>query len=673
MKHDDLLKIARTRRDEAEDADQQNREESKHDLRFVVGKNQWPEDIKAARELEGKPCLTINGMPKFVRQVTAQIRQLNPSIKVVPADGVANDDVAEVVEGLVRQIEYQSDAASVYEQAAESAAACGIGNFRLRAKYCEGLTFDQELLVERIHNPFAVLWDPAAKDPTRADAGYCFILEDMPAEDFKETYPGKRSEPVSTEHRDTGTIGWYSKDSVTVAEYFWIEMKSVKIGMMQDGSIIENPQVPEYVIKTREVDVPRVKWAKITGDEVLEGPTDIPGPHIPVFAVTGEEWHLGEEMYRSSVIRFAKDAQQLYNYARSMHAEIVALQPKAPYLVTAKQVAGFETFWQQANSSNSPYLPYNPDEKAPPPQRMQPPVSPSGIVAELQISSDDMKNTTGIYDASLGARSNETSGVAIAQRQQEAQMSTSIYADNMVKAILQCGRVMVAQIPHIYDTQRVVRILGEDDSERAVVVNKVIADMAGYSVENDLTAGKYSVRINVGPSYDTKREAASDGMLQFITAYPPAAQVTADLVAKAQDWPDSDKFAARLRKQLPPGIIDMEDLPEDEQQQLMQGQQQAQQMQQMQQQVEQMQLQMSMQEAQAKIGKTTADAAKSAADAAKTEAETAETRMDTADKQFELALKSGQLNAIIEQQVMRALQGIMAQQAPQPYGQNGPF
>jgi hypothetical protein len=667
MKHDDLLAIARDRREDAENADKGNREEAKHDLRFAVGKGQWDDDIRAARELEGKPCLTINGMPKFIRQVTGQIRKMNPAIKVVPADGMANEDIAEVYEGLVRQIEYQSDASSVYEQAAESAAACGIGHFRLRAKYCEGYTFNQELVVERIHNPFAVLWDASAKQPTRSDAGYCFILEDMPTDDFKEAYPDARAEAVTSEHKDGGSLGWYSKEAVTIAEYFWVEQEKVKIGQLRDGSIVKDPVAPMDVIKTRTVDVPRVKWAKITGSEVLEGPTDIPGPFIPVFAVTGEEWHLGEEMYRSSVIRFAKDAQQLYNYARSMHAEVVGLQPKAPYLVTPKQIAGLEEFWQAANASNSPYLPYNPDEKAGAPQRMQPPVSPSGIVAELQISSDDMKNTTGIYDASLGARSNETSGVAIQERQQEAQMSTSVYADNMVKAIHQCGRVMVAQIPFIYDTERIIHVLGEDDNEKAVTINKVVSEAFGYSMENNLTMGKYEARIGVGPSYDTLREAASDGMIAFISAYPQAALVTADLVAKAQSWPDADKFAARLRKALPPGVIDAEDLPEDEQQQLMQGQQQAQQMQQMQQQVQQMQLQLAMADAQAKVKKTEADTAKSVA-------QTAETQMDTADKQFELADKTGQLNAIIEQQVMRALTGIMAQQrAPQPYGQTGPL
>lgn len=674
MKELDLVRTARKRLDEAASADLSNRERSEDDLHFIIGDGQWPEEVRQVRESEGKPCLTLNRLPQFVRQVTGQIRQINPAIRVIPAGNEATQEVAEIYEGLIRQIEAQCDASSIYEQTAESAAACGIGHFRVRADYCDDNSFDQELLIERIHNPHAVFWDPLAKHSSRSDAGYCFIVEEMQVEDFRTSYPDKTVEDVTSENRPADLRRWFTPETVAVAEYYWIEQEEYEIGLTPEGQVIRDPRPPMNFVRKRKVKAPRVKWAKITGAEVLEGPVDVPCRQIPVFAVTGEEWHLGEEMYRSSVIRFAKDAQQLYNYGRSAHAELVALQPKAPYMVTPKQVAGLEEHWAAANQANAPYLVYNPDEKAPPPQRSTPPVPSPGLMQEIGLSVEDLKATTGVYDASLGNRSNETSGVAIAQRQQESQVGTSIYADNMIKSIHQCGKVLVQMIPAIYDTARVIRILGEDEQEKQVRINEVMMDLQGRVAVNDLTVGKYDVKVTSGPSYDTKREAASDGMLSFISAYPPAAAVTADLVAKAQDWPDADKFADRLRKTLPPGVIEIEDMDPEQQQQVQAAQQQQQQMEQIQQQLALTNAQLELAEKQAKIRKLEADANKTAAETDETLADTQKTQMEAANLQFDLAAKSGQLNAVIQDAVARALMGVMVQQpqgqpAPQPFGQ----
>jgi len=256
----------------------------------------------------------------------------------------------------------------------------------------------------------------------------------------------------------------------------------------------------------------------------------------------------------------------------------------------------------------------------------------------MQLAAEDMKRTTGIYDASLGAKSNETSGVAIRQRQMESQNSTSIYADNVIKGVFHTGRIIVDMIPRIYDTRRVIRILGEDDEEKMVEINQVYQTIQGQIAVNDMTSGKYDVRLQVGPNYATKRQEASEGMMQFIQAVPQAAALTADLVAKAQDWPDADKFAERLK---PPGVGD------DENEQVAMLQQQIMQMQQA---MEQMQQAPEMQKAQAEVALKSAQAEKAGAEA-------------TA-QQIENMVASGQMNAVISQlvqaEVMRALQGAMA-------------
>lgn len=640
MNKDKIVSSAKRRLPECIEADRENREEALNDLENLAGW-QWPENTRTEREAEGRPCLTINRLPQFLRQVTGDIRKLNPAINISPSDTQATDDNGEIIEGLIRQIQYKCDASSVYESAAESAASCGMGYFRVRTDYVDGNGFDQEILIERVSNPFSVYVDPAARDSTRKDARFLFITESMEREDFEESYPNASA--VDAEH-DADTDGlehWHDKGAVVVAEYFWKEPVTKKIALLDTGQVVENPKGPLNIVREREVSSHKVMWAKITGKEVLEGPTEIPSQHIPVIAVMGEEMHVGDRIVRSSVIRYAKDPQRLYNYWRSAQTEMVALQPKAPFLVTAKQVAGYETFWNEANNSNRPYLPYNVDEKAPPPQRSAPPVPSSGMMQEVAAAADDMKATTGIYDAGLGDRSNEKSGVAIRQRQMESDVSTSIYSDNLARAIQHCGTIIVEMIPKIYDTRRLLRIMGKDDSQKMVEVNGITETEYGIEPVNSLRDGKYDVRVTVGPNYTTMRQETAESMIDFVRAFPAAAQVAGDLVAKNMDWPGADEFAERLKKILPPGMISMEDMSPEEQQAAMQAQQQAAQQQ-----------QMMMQGQQIEFRKAGAEAVEAEADAQKAQFEAAE-------KQLELAIASGQLDAAIQDAVARALQGAM--------------
>lgn len=634
------MALARRRMDDAATADRLNREAGQDDIRFLTG-DQWPDDVRQQREREGKSCLTINGLSQFVRRVTGQIRAMNPAIRVIPADSAASPDVAEIMAGMIRQIEYECNGSSVYERAGELAAACGIGAFRIRADYTDPLSFEQECIIEPIHNPFSVFWDPLAKSPDRSDAAYCFIAEDMSVEDFRAQFPDARVIDATSDHHMQGLSHWLHGDRVTVAEYYWIERREATIGLMADGSVVENPRPPMAPVKTRKTTIPVVKWAKISGAEVLEGPLDVPSRYIPVIAVTGEEWPVGEAVYRSSVIRFAKDAQQLYNMARTENAEIIRLQSKAPYIGTTKQFEGFESLWAKANTTNAPFLPYNPDPMAPGrPQREQPPVASQAFLNEIQLAAEDMKRTTGIYDASLGARSNETSGVAIQQRQQEAEQANSIYADNVAKAVAQAGRVLVDMIPRVYDTQRMVRILGEDDEERIVTINAIVQTADGLAPVNDLTIGKYDVRLSVGPSYQTKREQAAEGMTSFIQAYPAAAPIIGDLYVRAQEWPDADRIAERLKRAVPPNVLGDEDHDQDQSPEAMAQRQQAMQQQMMQQHAAQQQAQMMQAQAQIDLAEREAKARKAAADAARAEAEAEKAR-------FELAQMTGQAEAAL--------------------------
>lgn len=604
----------------ASDAELPHHDRAAGDLRFATG-DQWAELDRQEREAENKPTLTINLLPQSIRAVTGQIRATNPAIKVMAADGEARKEVAKIIEGLVRHIEYQSNATAIYEGAGESAAACSMGYWRIGTKYCDDVSFDQDITIDRIYNPFSVFLDPRAKDPTRKDAEWGFVIEEMAKDDFKAAYPDVSLADFTSAHKDAIYTYWITdKDTVVVAEYFWTEYDEEVIAITPEGQVIKGPFPSGMELRKRTVRKPRVMWCKMTANEVIEGPTEFPSRYIPIVAVTGEEWHLGEETYRSGVVRFAIEPQQLYNLARSEQASVLQLQSKAPYIGAAEQFDGYTDYWAEAGKSNRPYLPYNNVEGLGAPQRQQPPVASSGLMAEMQIAAEDIKRTTGIYDAGLGARSNETSGVAIAQRKEESQNSTSIYADNMAKAVAHTGRILVDMIPRVYDTKRTVRILGEDGQEKMAVINGLLVRQDGEYPLNDVTVGKYDVRISVGPSYSTRRQESVDGMMEFMRVFPAAAPMIGDLVARSQEWADAETIAERLAKAIPPELRDEQEGqapqgPNPEQQMAMQAQQQAMQ-------VQQQMAQLALQKEQAEVEQAKAKAAEAQAKAALAQHET---------------------------------------------------
>jgi hypothetical protein len=278
--------------------------------------------------------------------------------------------------------------------------------------------------------------------------------------------------------------------------------------------------------------------------------------------VWGEETQIGRERLRWGLIEFIKDAQRRYNYFSSAHTEIVALQPKSPFIGTEKQFGDYLDVWQTANTTNHPFLPYTPDPQAPgEPKRSQPPVSSQGISDGIQLAAEEMKAITGIYDAALGQKSNETSGKAIMARQRESDVGSYVYSQNFGRAMRHCGRVRLDLMPRIYDTTRVFRVMGVDGKIDTVAINQpggpedAGEDAAAALLINDISAGEYDVVLEQGPSYTTKREEAKEGMIEFIRAFPDAMQVAGDLVAQAQDWPHKDEFAKRLRALIPPQVI----------------------------------------------------------------------------------------------------------------------
>jgi hypothetical protein len=568
LSDDDILAEARAAFELAADAEAENRREALDDLRFARLGEQWPEKVRRERELEGRPCLTINRLPAFIRQVVNDARQNKPGISVHPVDSVADPETAEVMNGLIRHIEQSSDAEVAYDTALDFAVTSGVGYFRINTRYAADDGFEQDLAIERVANPFAIYGDPESTAADSSDWNTAFVVDALPKAAFEARWKGAQA--VDWEGEDYGRLAgpWLDGDRVMVAEYWRRERVERTILALSDGRAVEEAVYKAQkavfdalgvkpVGRPRKTASHKVTQRILTGAEVLET-VEWAGRFIPIVPVYGEELMVDGRRRLRSLVRDAKDPQRMFNYWRTTSTELVALAPKAPFI---GRKGAFETDsakWATANVQSHAYIEYDGPE---PPMRQGYAGVPAGALQEAMNASDDMKSIMGLYDASLGARSNETSGRAIMARQREGDVSTFHYIDNLSRAIRHAGRILLDLIPKVYATARVVRVLGPDGSASSVGVAPG-GQAAGPAAErlraigriHDLGAGKYDLTVRSGPSFTSRREEAATQMIELIRAFPAAAPVLGDLLARNLDWPGADEIAGRLAALLPPAL-----------------------------------------------------------------------------------------------------------------------
>lgn len=551
------------RYERAVSADQENRLAAIDDLRFRAGV-QWPANLQKAREDADRPVLTINEIPQFVRQVTGDILMNTPAIKVMPVDSGADKDIAEIYNGIIRNVEQRSHAKHIYADGGKQAVEGGFGAWRIITKYDDD-SFDQDIWLEALRNALAVVWDPLATDFCRRDANFCFVHYRLPKKEFQLQYPKAMVVDFEVTGDDVDAVGlrnWFDGEGVRVAEYWCKEPFKKTIYQLVDGRVVDNVDdiQPIEIKRKREVDSHKVVQYIVSGKEVLEGPNEWAGKFIPIVHVPGEEVWVGENRVTHGVVRFLKDPQRLLNYMRSCSAEVVGQQPKMPWIVTPGMISGYEADWQTSGSSGKPYLLWNPDPEFPgiKPERSIAPVPATGLAAEAAMAAEDMHRVTGIYPASLGQQSKEVSGKAIIAREKQGDTGTYVYQAMVSMAIAYTGEQLVDLIPKIYDTERQIRILGEDGKHEMVPVNKAVTIQGQNGVQQtvkfDLSVGKYDVVVSTGPGFQTRSQEAAQGILDLIQAFPQSAPILADVVAEMQDWPNRDKTIERLQSLLPPNL-----------------------------------------------------------------------------------------------------------------------
>lgn len=585
----DLVREGREAFEKARDADADNREKSLEDLRFVRLGEQWPSDIAAKRLAEGRPVLTIDKLSAFIRQVVNDARQNKPAINVRPVEG-GDKETANVISGLIRNIEATSSADVAYDTAVDCAVSGGVGYVRIGLDYAYDDAFDMDLKIDRVINPFSVYGDPESTAADGSDWNVAFVVDRLSKAEFKRKYKGKADVDFDGAAWSGLSSDWINSDGVVVCEWWTRRVEAREIVKLNDGRVFGVDQIeadPDLqmalssglltIVKRRTTQTHRVKQRIMSGLEILEE-NDWPGRYIPIVPVYGDEFAVEGKRHYRSLINKAKDAQRMFNYWRSTATEMVALAPKVPFIGPKGAFKSDAERWATANRDSHAYLEY---DGPIPPQRQPLDTGPAaGALQEALTASDDMKSIIGMYDASLGARSNETSGRAIMARQREGDVSTYHFIDNLTRAIRHCGRILIDLIPHIYTGERVIRTLGEDGKEQPVPINQPYhrqpqeqrpGDDTAQAViaMHDLTAGKYDLTATAGPSFTTRREEAAAQMTELVRSFPQAAPVVADIMARNFDWPGSDEIAKRFEAMNP---AKKQAIPPEVQQQIAEGQ-----------------------------------------------------------------------------------------------------
>lgn len=534
-----------------------NREQALDDLKMLNGENHWNEDIVTQRELTRRPCLVINRLPSFLDRITGDQKKNKAGINLSPANNEANKDIANIIEGLIRDIQYQSKASNIYDYAFSYAAGCGFGFFRFLTQYENDKSFNQVIRMKHIKNPFSVTIDPAAKGINYIDMNWAFISEYINKKEFEKMYLDKGNLEFTNQQGEMYE-GWYFEDKIKLTEYWVREKKTKRILFLSNGETVDDLWLRENkdylnimqleVLKERTAEQHKVKQYIMTASDILEE-NEWAGKYIPIVPVLGKSLNIDGKMIYRGIIRHAKDSQRMYDYWRSAATEVVQNAPKASHLMTPEQVRGHETMWNQSITNPKGYVLYNYIPNQQPPIRNSLDNVPQGIFTEINGTIEDIKATIGFDNMPLVNQ--EVSSKTFGMAYQAGGITQYEFVDNLNIAIEHGGCILLDLIPHIYDSQRDLVIKNREDNDMAVTVNK---KENSNQITNDITSGEYNAVINVGPNWTTQRHESAYEMGKLLQVMPQEARLFLDIFAEHLDWPGAEKLARRFKKGLPPEL-----------------------------------------------------------------------------------------------------------------------
>jgi hypothetical protein len=615
----EFLDIAHTQFRASENEADANRKEFKTDLEFLNLK-QWDENVvKIRKGVTGhdKPVLTMDQIGEPYRQLRGRQQVADPAIQVNPAGDGADKETAEIFQGLIRHYGQTGHAKEARDEAFKGSAGPGLGYYALLVEDEAPETHKQTITYRQIENVFTVYDDPLAKGALKRDRRFLYLIQDLPKDEFERLYP-KAKYKAQSDFMGSGDKcdlpDWYPEGHVRVAERWYIDYETVgSVALLSDGREVPTEQAEAMVaasqmgaspgavlnlrqapaaieiVRTKPVTKRVVKWAKISGAEILDGNHDDdveantegrlwPGSMIPFIRVCGERLVVDGKEVLSGIVRGMRDPQRLYNFNASEYAHELTAGPKTRVIMAEGQQEGHETQWENPERRDRPYYLYKPTTidgtttAAAPPQIAQFTDS-AKLIALLQAMNQnkmDLKSASGYYDSADPSRKNsEQSAKAIQARKLESQESSIGYVDHYQGALTFEGELLIDLIPKIIMPGQILRVLDLEGEATQVMARQPFKPgedgqpqplgpgeqfQKGLHQFFDPTVGKFDVTVTIGSSYSTKRKESFDTAMQLVSANPALMGVIGDLVIEQSDMPMAAAIAERLKKTLPPAL-----------------------------------------------------------------------------------------------------------------------
>lgn len=529
-----LLKELRSRFDYGLSEWREIRAEAKLDMRFIAG-DQWDDLEKAARKDEGRPCMVFDELGQYVNALLNEVRQNPHAVKVVPRGAGENDKQADVRADIIRNVEYKSNAKAAYFSGFENAAQRSYGFWRITTQYVDDKSFEQELCIKRIANPDNVIIDPDTKEADASDMKWCYVIDQVPREEFRRKYPDAAVTDFSSELMQLAPA-WIKESDIQVAEYWKVKTKVRKLLQLMDSTgpypaadpvTIYKDELKEkgidydelkasgIIVNERKVEERSVCQYITNGVEILEE-NDWAGKWIPIVPVFGRELFVdygsGGQRVLMSLIRLARMPQKMFNYLRTQEMEEASMTPKTPFLAVEGQLENHELEWAEVGKVPKAYLQYKAmtastgSQILPPPTRQ--PFVPNFAAYEQACEAvrRSIQAAMGISPLPTSAqRQNEKSGVALERIQSQQQRGSFHFIDNFLMSIEHSGRILNDMIDKIYDTARDVGVRKPDGQYD---VQRIKDPNDPDSV--DITGEPHDVTISTGPSFESQREEAAD-------------------------------------------------------------------------------------------------------------------------------------------------------------------
>ncbi|MBB2172866.1 portal protein [Gluconacetobacter asukensis] len=568
------------------------------DLRFLYAdaynQDQWDPAAIMARQgaggTGGRPCLTVNKTLQHVLQVTNSARQQTMGVKIVATGFGATQKAAEVLEGIIRHIEAQSNAAqNAYANAIMGQVGGGIGYVHITTDYVRGVdSFDQDLFVETVPDPLCVMLDPDAQEPDKSDAGWGMLITEMPRREFDRLYPRDKdvdgASPFDGAMSHDDQQDWDGKERVRVARYYRRSeiddtLWATPAGPVRESALDEDgvSLLREGGAQSRPISDHTVEWFLIGGSRVIDSGETV-FKHVPLVPWIGIETHVDGKLDRKGLTRLLIDPQRMFNYSASKFIEGLAAQTIGSWTAPDSRVKGREAEWAMANISPPGVLIYNsedPDSGQPitdqPPEQVPPPQFSPGYLQAMQSSDQQMQMASGQYQAEMGAPSNEKSGRAIGERQRQSDTANYHFTDNQGMALRLIGKILLDAIPRVYDVTRAVQVMGIDGTMAQAIVDpsiqqahqqvtpggpvpqapapdpEAVADVKGAILAINPAIGRYDVVADVGPSWASQTQETFNALMQVVQADPALMQKCGDLLFRAAPFPLASEIADRLK------------------------------------------------------------------------------------------------------------------------------